>query len=142
VLFYGIVKNNNSVLAAGGNPLDKTKRKQKSQLRRKKRVRRKISGTNLRPRLSVSRSLKHIYAQIVDDENGSTLAHASSLSPEVKEHASEGGKIQIAQSVGTLIAQKAKENNIEGVVFDRGSNLYHGRIKALAEAAREGGLKF
>lgn len=122
--------------------MDKTKRKQKSQLRRKKRVRRKISGTNLRPRLSVSRSLKHIYAQIIDDENGNTLAHASSLSPEVKENTSEGGKVQIAQSVGKLIAHKAKENNIEGVVFDRGGNLYHGRIKALAEAAREGGLKF
>lgn len=123
--------------------MDKTKRKQNSRLRRRKRVRRKISGTNLRPRLSVSRSLKHIYAQIIDDENGSTLAHASSLSTEVKDdNASEGGKIQIAQSVGRLIAQKAKENNIEGVVFDRGGNLYHGRIKALAEAAREGGLKF
>lgn len=123
--------------------MDKTKRKQNSRLRRRKRVRRKISGTNLRPRLSVSRSLKHIYAQIIDDENGSTLAHASSLSAEVKDdNASEGGKIQIAQSVGKLIAQKAKENNIEGVVFDRGGNLYHGRIKALAEAARESGLKF
>ncbi|MYF99070.1 50S ribosomal protein L18 [Candidatus Poribacteria bacterium] len=123
--------------------MDKTKKKQNSRLRRRKRVRRKISGTNLRPRLSVSRSLKHIYAQIIDDENGSTLAHASSLSAEVKDdNASEGGKIQIAQSVGKLIAQKAKENNIEGVVFDRGGNLYHGRIKALAEAARESGLKF
>ncbi len=123
--------------------MDNRKRKQNSRLRRRKRIRRKINGTNLRPRLSVSRSLKHIYAQIIDDENGSTLAHASSLSTEVKDaNASEGGKIQIAQSVGKLIAQKAKENNIEGVVFDRGGNLYHGRIKALAEAARESGLKF
>ncbi len=122
--------------------MDKTKRKQEGYLRRKKRVRRKINGTIQRPRLSVSKSLKHIYAQIIDDEKGNTLAHASSLSPEVKGNASEGGKIQIAQSVGQLIAQKAKENQIEGVIFDRGGNLYHGRIKALAEAAREGGLKF
>ena len=122
--------------------MDKTKKKQNSHLRRKRRVRRKISGTSQRPRLSVSRSLKHIYAQIIDDENGNTLAHASSLSPEVKGNATEGGKIQIAQSVGQLIAQKAKEHQIEGVIFDRGGNLYHGRIKALAEAAREGGLKF
>ena len=122
--------------------MDKSKRKQNSRLRRKLRVRRKISGTTQRPRLSVSRSLKHIYAQIIDDENGKTLAHASSLSPEVRDNATEGGKIQVAKDVGQLIAQKAKEQQIEGVVFDRGGNLYHGRIKALAEAAREGGLKF
>ena len=122
--------------------MDKSKRKQNSHLRRKRRVRRKISGTNHRPRLSVSRSLKHIYAQIIDDENGKTLAHASSLSPEVRDNNTDGGKIQVAKNVGELIAQKAKEQQIEGVVFDRGGNLYHGRIKALAEAAREGGLNF
>ena len=122
--------------------MDKSKRKQNSHLRRKRRVRRKISGTTQRPRLSVSRSLKHIYAQVIDDENGKTLAHASSLSPEVRDNAAEGGKTQVAKNVGQLIAQKAKEQQIEGVVFDRGGNLYHGRIKALAEAAREGGLKF
>ena len=122
--------------------MDKSKRKQNSHLRRKRRVRRKISGTTQRPRLSVNRSLKHIYAQIIDDENGKTLAHASSLSPEVRDNATEGGKIQVAKDVGQLIAQKAKEQQIEGVVFDRSGNLYHGRIKALAEAAREGGLKF
>lgn len=122
--------------------MEKTKRKQMSLLRRKKRVRRKVSGTSQRPRLCVSRSLKHIYAQIIDDENGRTLVHASSLSPEIKTNTSEGGKIQTAQSVGQLIAQKAKENQIDGVVFDRSGHLYHGRIKALAEAAREGGLKF
>ena len=122
--------------------MDKSKRKQNSHIRRKRRVRRKISGTTQRPRLSVNRSLKHIYAQIIDDENGKTLAHASSLSPEVRDNPTEGGKIQVAKDVGQLIAQKAKEQQIEGVVFDRGGNLYHGRIKALAEAAREGGLKF
>lgn len=122
--------------------MDKAKKKQNSHLRRRRRVRRKISGTLERPRLSVSRSLKHIYAQIIDDENGQTLAHASSLSPELKGDTADGGKIQVAKNVGQLIAQKAKEHQIEGVVFDRGGNLYHGRIKALAEAAREDGLKF
>ncbi len=126
----------------GGDPLDKTKKKQQSHFRRKKRVRKKISGSLQRPRLSVSRSLKHIYAQIIDDETGNTLAHASSLSPEVETDTTEGGKIQIAQNVGQLIAQKAKENQIEGVIFDRGGYLYHGRIKALADAARGAGLKF
>lgn len=122
--------------------MDKAKRKQFSHLRRKKRVRRKINGTIERPRLAVNRSLKHIYAQIIDDENGETLAHASSLSPEVKGNATDSGKIEIAQTVGQLIAQKARERNIEGVIFDRSGYLYHGRIKALADAAREGGLKF
>ena len=122
--------------------MEKTKRKQMSYLRRKKRVRRKISGTSERPRLSVNRSLKHIYAQIIDDENGKTLVHASSLSAEIKGNASNGGKIKVAQSVGQLIAQKAKEHQIQGVIFDRGGYLYHGRVKALAEAAREEGLKF
>lgn len=135
------------MLVTGGFPLDKAKRKQFSYLRRKKRVRRKINGTIKRPRLAVNRSLKHIYAQIIDDENGETLAHASSLSPEVRGNTADSGtthsgKIEIAQNVGQLIAQKAKERNIEGVIFDRAGYLYHGRIKALAEAAREGGLKF
>lgn len=130
------------MLVGGGFPLDKAKRKQFSYLRRKKRVRRKINGTIERPRLAVNRSLKHIYAQIIDDENGVTLAHASSLSPELKDNTTDSGKIEIAQNVGQLIAQKAKEQNIEGVIFDRAGYLYHGRIKALAEAAREGGLKF
>lgn len=122
--------------------MEKIKRKRMSHLRRKRRVRRKVNGTSQRPRLCISRSLKHIYAQIIDDENGKTLAHASSLSPEIKANATEGGKTQTAQSVGQLIAQKAQENQIEGVIFDRAGRLYHGRIKALAEAAREGGLKF
>ncbi len=135
------------MLVGGGFPLDKAKRKQFSYLRRKKRVRRKVNGTIERPRLAVNRSLKHIYAQIIDDENGVTLAHASSLSPELKDNTTDSGttnsgKIEIAQNVGQLIAQKAKERNIEGVIFDRAGYLYHGRIKALAEAAREEGLKF
>lgn len=122
--------------------MDKTKKKQLSHLRRKKRVRKKVSGSLQRPRLSVTRSLKHIYAQIIDDETGNTLVHASSLSPEVKADATDGGKMQIAQNVGQLIAQKAKENQIGGVIFDRSGYLYHGRIKALADAARGEGLKF
>ncbi len=105
-------------------------------------MRRKVNGTIERPRLSVNRSLKHIYAQIIDDENGKTLAHASSLSPEVKDKTAQEGKIEVAQSVGQLIALKAKEQNIEGVIFDRAGYLYHGRVKALADAARDGGLKF
>ena len=111
-------------------------------LRRRKRVRQKITGTQNRPRLAVFRSLKHIYAQLINDELGETVAEASTLSPELKEHLSNGGNIAAAESVGTLLAQKAKQRDIEVVVFDRGGHLYHGRIKALAEAARAEGLKF
>ncbi|MDE0018667.1 50S ribosomal protein L18 [Candidatus Poribacteria bacterium] len=111
-------------------------------LRRRKRVRQKVSGTGNRPRLAVFRSLKHIYAQLINDELGETVAEASTLSPELKDNLSNGGNIAAAESVGTLIAQKAKQREIEVVVFDRGGHLYHGRIKALAEAARAEGLKF
>lgn len=88
------------------------------------------------------RSLKHIYAQIINDELGETLVAASSLSPELKETLSTGGNVAAAQQVGALIAQKAKQHDIDVVVFDRGGHLYHGRVKALAEAARAGGLTF
>ncbi len=118
------------------------KKKRRSQERRRRRVRRKISGSSEQPRLSVFRSLKHIYAQIINDERGETLVEASTLSPELKGTFSNGGNIAAAQSVGALIAQKAKQKQIEVVVFDRGGHLYHGRIKALAQAAREEGLKF
>ncbi len=118
------------------------KKKRLNHQRRRGRVRQKISGTGARPRLAVFRSLKHIYAQLINDELGVTVAEASSLSPELKENLSNGGNIAAAESVGTLIAQKAKQEGIDGVVFDRGGHLYHGRIKALAEAARAGGLKF
>ena len=118
------------------------KKKRMSHLRRRRRVRQKISGTGNRPRLSVFRSLKHIYAQLINDELGVTLAEASTLSPELKETGTNGGNIEAAQRVGTLIAQKAKQQEIEVAIFDRGGHLYHGRIKALAEAAREEGLKF
>ena len=118
------------------------KKKRMGHLRRRKRVRQKVSGTGNRPRLAVFRSLKHIYAQLINDELGETVAEASTLSPELKENLSNGGNIAAAESVGTLIAQKAKQREIEVVVFDRGGHLYHGRIKALAEAARAEGLKF
>lgn len=118
------------------------KKKRMGHLRRRKRVRQKVSGTGNRPRLAVFRSLKHIYAQLINDELGETVVEASTLSPELKENLSNGGNIAAAESVGTLIAQKAKQREIEVVVFDRGGHLYHGRIKALAEAARAEGLKF
>ena len=118
------------------------KKKRMSHLRRRKRIRKKIGGTGSRPRLSVFRSLKHIYAQLIDDELGVTIIEASTLSPELKETVANGGNIEAAQRVGALLAQKAKQQEIEVAIFDRGGHLYHGRIKALAEAAREEGLKF
>lgn len=103
------------------------------------RIRKKISGTTDRPRLAVYRSNKEIYAQIIDDQTGKTLVSASSL--KVKD-AHKGSKVEQAAFVGKAIAEKAKSAGVETVVFDRGGYLYHGRIKQLAEAAREGGLKF
>lgn len=122
--------------------MDRLKRKQIAQNKRKKRVRKKFTGTGHKPRLSVFRSLKHIYAQVIDDEQGITLAAASPRSLELKDSFTIGSNVSAAKQVGTLIARKARESGIESVVFDRGGNLYHGRIKALAGAAREGGLRF
>jgi len=109
---------------------------------RKQRVRKKIVGTSKRPRLAVFKSLKHIYTQIIDDEKGITLVAASTLSPELKNNFSTAGNIDAARKVGQLIANKAIERKIDSVVFDRGGNPYHGRVQGLADAAREGGLKF
>jgi large subunit ribosomal protein L18 len=111
-------------------------------LKRKSRIRRKISGTQERPRLSVYKSLKHIYAQVVDDSTGKTLAFASSVSKEFKGKGDEGDKKSDAKRVGALIAQKCKAANVEAVVFDRNGYPYHGRVAAVADAAREAGLKF
>ena len=111
----------------------------KQRLRRHKRVRGKIFGTAARPRLNVFRSNTNIYAQIIDDENGVTLLSASTLD---KEFNGYGGNREAAKAVGTMIAKKAAEKGITEVVFDRGGYVYHGRVMALAEAAREGGLKF
>ena len=105
-------------------------------LKRHARVRQTVSGTSLRPRLNVFRSNKNIFAQIIDDEKGVTLASASSLKLE------NGGNIKGAQEVGKLIAKAALEAGITEVVFERGGYIYHGRVKALADAAREAGLKF
>ena len=129
----------------GGFSVDRIKKKYTARDKRKQRVRKKVMGTSQTLRLSVFKSLNHIYAQIIDDEKGVTLAAASTLSAELKDSPNlqiGGGNVDAAQKVGALIAHKAKEHQIESVVFDRGGNLYHGRIKALAEAAREGGLKF
>lgn len=115
--------------------------KNKSRLRRHMRVRKKISGTSARPRLNVFRSSKHMYAQIIDDTNGVTLVAASTLDKASGE-ISNGGNIEAARLVGQMIAERAKEKGIEHVVFDRGGYLYHGRVQALADAARESGLVF
>ena len=110
--------------------------------RRHIRVRKKVNGTTQRPRLNVYRSLKHIYAQVIDDSCGCTLVAASTLDKELKDSVEFGGNKQAAQEVGKLIAKKAIEKGIKTVVFDRGGCIYHGRVKALAEAAREAGLEF
>ena len=104
------------------------------------RIRKRLSGTADKPRLSVFRSNKSIYAQIINDEKGETLVSASSVTKEIGEK--KVTKTEAAKLVGKLIAERAKENGIEVVVFDRGGYLYHGRVKSLAEGAREGGLKF
>ena len=109
----------------------------KSRAKRHARVRAKISGTPECPRLNVFRSTKHIYAQIIDDVNGVTLAAASS-----REAGAKGTKIEVAAAVGKLIAEKAQKAGISTVSFDRGGYLYHGRVKSLADGAREAGLKF
>jgi large subunit ribosomal protein L18 len=108
----------------------------------RRRVRKKIRGTQERPRLAVFRSQSHIYAQVVDDDLGKTLCAASSLDKDVKTKAKRGSTVAVATEVGGLIAGRAKEKGIADVVFDRGGFQFHGRVKALAEAAREGGLKF
>jgi len=110
--------------------------------RRKFRIRNKISGTTIRPRLTVFRSAKHIYAQVVDDGDGKTLAAASTLSADLKGGLSDSDKTAAAKKVGALIAEICAKNSIDQVVFDRNGYLYHGRVKALADAAREAGLKF
>ena len=110
--------------------------------RRKLRIRRKISGTPERPRLTVFRSAKHIYAQVVDDVAGTTVAHASTLSRDVRGEASDAAKTDAAKKVGQAIAKLLLAKGIDQVVFDRNGFLFHGRIRALADAAREAGLKF
>ncbi|MBM4369087.1 MAG: 50S ribosomal protein L18 [Deltaproteobacteria bacterium] len=117
-------------------------RQEEARLRRKARIRGRVTGTEERPRLSVYRSANHIYAQIINDQSGTTLAAASTLSKELEGRNGHGGNIEAAKAVGSLIAERAKAANISQVVFDRNGYLYHGRVKALADAARESGLHF
>jgi large subunit ribosomal protein L18 len=118
------------------------KTKEDIRLRIHRRIRKKIAGTPERPRLAVFRSQAHIYAQVIDDGTGRTVCSASSLDETLKKDAKRGANVAAAKAVGKLIADRAKEKGVEAVVFDRGGFQYHGRIKALADAAREGGLKF
>lgn len=118
------------------------KDRNESRQRRHVRIRQKVRGGSDRPRLSVFRSVAHIYAQVIDDGRKHTLAAASSLDPEVRADAAKAKKAEAGRLVGRLIAKRAKAQGIRRVVFDRGGYLYHGRVKALAEGAREGGLEF
>ncbi len=111
-------------------------------IRRKKSIRKKLSGTTARPRLTVFRSARHIYAQLIDDVAGVTLASASTMEPSFREKGDFGGNIAAAKEIGTLIGARGKEAGVEGVVFDRNGYLFHGRVKALADSAREAGLLF
>ena len=124
----------------GGSPLKN--RKKLARLKRKKRVRSDLKGTLERPRLNVFRSLKHIYAQAIADTTGKTLVSASTMSPELKGSLRYPGNVEAAKKVGELIAKKCLGKGIQKVVFDRNGYLYHGRVKALAEAARTSGLIF
>jgi large subunit ribosomal protein L18 len=123
-------------------PSGSTNPRYTARLKRKKRIRRKVEGIEARPRLTVFRSDKHIYAQIINDKTGATLVAASTLSPEYKEMEPIKGKVGAAKRVGELVALKAIEKGIAKVVFDRSGFIYHGRIKALADAARQKGLDF
>ena len=117
------------------------RRPEKKEIRNRihRRIRRKLRGTAERPRLAVFRSVMHIYAQVIDDAEGKTLASASSVDKGAK---IKGGNLAAAKTIGTLVAERAREKGIKAVVFDRGGYLYHGRVKALAEAARAAGLEF
>jgi large subunit ribosomal protein L18 len=108
----------------------------------KLRIRKKVNGTESRLRLSVFRSAKHIYAQVIDDATGATLAHASTLSKDLKGTLEEDNKVEAAKKVGALIAKICKSKKIDRVVFDRNGYMYHGRVSALAQAARDAGLEF
>ena len=121
-------------------PRDKDSRKLR--LARHRRVRRKASGTPDRPRLCVFRSLKQIYAQVIDDVSGHTIAFASSLEPDIRSSAEQTAKAELSKRVGAAIAERTLSTGATKVVFDRGGYKYHGRVKALADAAREGGLDF
>ncbi|MGB2987526.1 MAG: 50S ribosomal protein L18 [Phycisphaerae bacterium] len=121
-----------------GSSTVKTQRR----VRRKRGIRKRIRGTNERPRLTVFRSLKHTYAQIIDDERGVTVGEASTRNKDLRDQVTDGGNIAAAKIVGAALAERAKAKNIETVCFDRNGYRFHGRVKGLAEAVREAGLKF
>lgn len=121
-----------------GSSTVKTQRR----VRRKRGIRKRIRGTNERPRLTVFRSLKHTYAQIIDDERGVTVCEASTRNKDLRDQVTDGGNIAAAKIVGAALAERAKAKNIETVCFDRNGYRFHGRVKGLAEAVREAGLKF
>jgi large subunit ribosomal protein L18 len=121
---------------------DKSKTRRQTRVARHQRIRKKTSGTAERPRFCVRRSLNHMYAQIIDDQSGRSLLQVSSLAPEIRKLADDKAKTEVSKELGKLVAQRALEQGIKSVVFDRGGYLYHGRVKAVAEAAREAGLEF
>ena len=120
----------------------KTKIRKNEAAKRHRRIRVNLSGTSERPRLAVHRTTKHIYAQVIDDTKGITLASAGSLEKEFKAKMAHGGNVEASKVIGQLIAERAKKAGVSKVVFDRGGFLYHGRVKALADSAREAGLEF
>ena len=122
--------------------MEKTAYRETARKRRHRRVRKRVVGTSQRPRLNVFRSLKHIHAQVIDDTQGHTLAAASSQAPELRDKVKGLTKTEQAKLVGGLLAKRALERGVKKVAFDRGGYRYHGRVKSLAEAAREGGLEF
>ena len=122
--------------------MNKFQAKQAGLERRKRRVRAKVSGTAERPRLAVHRTNAHIYAQVIDDVDGKTICAASTLDPEVRATGKVGSNKEAAEFVGELVAKRAVEKGITEVTFDRGGRIYHGRVKALADGARNAGLKF
>jgi len=122
--------------------MEKTAQGEAARKRRHRRVRKRVVGTSQRPRFNVFRSLKHIYAQVIDDTRGHTLAAASTLDPELRDKVKGLTKTEQAKLVGELLAKRALERGVKKVAFDRGGYKYHGRVKSLAEASREGGLEF
>lgn len=122
--------------------MDRSKARVESRRRIRSRIRRRVLGSGERPRLAVFKSGRHIYAQVIDDATGATIAHASSLDAALKGEKKPAANRETATRVGTLVAERAKSKGVGRVVFDRGGYIYHGKVKALAEAARQGGLEF
>ena len=122
--------------------MSSTNPRRQARLKRKQRIRKKLSGTSERPRLSVFRSARHIYAQVIDDSRGHTLASASSLEKTIRELTDRGDKSAVANRIGRLVAERVVEKGVKSVVFDRNGFLYHGRVKAVSDGARKGGLEF